>query len=353
MTIGQVPGNKLIIEKAIHQLNKRNNKEALRLFDQVISEGFNIPGLNYGRAIALARIGRVNEAVDLLKKMLVHIPNHRKAHQLLYELRSSTNVDFIGKMNSPEISKKEQGSCFRLPNKIYPDDVLIVSYPKSGNTWLRFLLANLLKLPGDEIDFHTVHKYIPEAGKEKDDFVELSRPRIIKSHACKASEYPRVVYLIRDGRDVYVSYYFHRLKQLPPDTTFRKFLERQDHYPGTWGEHVESWLFRGSHPNMLIVRYEDLCSDCFIQLKRIVGFIGLELTERQLKIAIDNSSFEKMRRIELERGRKFKDKGPDLFTRSGKPGDWKKYFGMEEKEIFKLREGPTLNKLGYEINNKW
>ena len=353
MTTGQVPHKQIIIEEAIHQLNKRNNAEALRLFDQVLSEGFNIPGLNYGKAVAFARMGRVNEAIDLLKKMLIHIPNHEKAHQLLDELRLFAYVGFKEEKKFPEISKKKQRSSIWLPNKIYSDDVFIVSYPKSGNTWLRFLLANLLKLPGEEIDFHTVHRYIPEVGEEEDNSVNVMRPRIMKSHACKISEYPRIVYLIRDGRDVYVSYYFHRLKQLPPDTTFKKFIERQDHYPSTWGEHIESWLFRGSNPNMLIVRYEDLFRDILNQLKRIVGFIGLELTERQLRIAIDNSSFEKMRRIELEKGRRFKDKGPDLFIRSGKPGDWKKYFGMEEKKIFKLRDGPTLNKLGYETNSNW
>lgn len=352
MTVCQVTSDKRIIEQAIHQLNKGNNKEALCLFDRVMSGGLNIPGLNYGKAIAYARMGRVNEAVDLLKKMLVHIPNHEKALKLLDELRSFTYVNFKEK-KSPEISMKKQRSSIWLPKKIFPDDVFIVSYPKSGNTWLRFLLANLVKLPDEEIDFHTVHRYIPEAGEEEDYSAKLIHPRIMKSHACKVSKYPRVVYLIRDGRDVYVSYYFHRLKQLSPETTFRKFIESQDHYPSTWGEHIESWLFRGYSPNLLIVRYEDLISDCLIQLKRIVGFIGLKLTEKKLKIAIENSKFDRMRRIELEKGRKFKNKGPDLFTRSGKPGDWKNYFGMEEKKIFKSREGPILNKLGYEINNSW
>jgi estrone sulfotransferase len=352
VTTKQLSRNKLFIEKAIQQLNKRNNQEALQLFNQVMSEGLNIPGLNYGKAIACARMGRLNEAVDLLKQLLVDIPNHEKAHKLLDELRSFAYVGFRGKKMPTEISVNEQRSSIWLPNKMYPDDVFIVSYPKSGNTWLRFLLANLLKPLGEEIDFHTVHKYIPEVG-EADNTVNLIRPRIIKSHACRISEYPKVVYLIRDGRDVYVSYYFHRLKHLPPDTTFREFIEHHDHYPCTWGEHIESWLFRGSNSNMLLVRYEDLLSDILKQLKRIVGFIGLELTAKQLKIAIENSSFEKMRRIEVEKGRKFKDKGPNLFTRSGKAGEWKKYFGMEEKKIFKLREGRTLIKLGYEIHNRW
>jgi tetratricopeptide (TPR) repeat protein len=352
VTIENQSSHRRIIEQAISQLNRKNDEKALRFFDQAINKGLNLPGLNYGKAIACARMGRVNEAVNLLKNMLIHFPNHKKAHQLLDELNSSIYIDFREKI-TPNNSIKEQKSSIWLPKRIYPDDVFIVSYPKSGNTWLRFLLANLVKLPGEEIDFHTVHKYIPEVGEEEGDSVKLIRPRMMKSHACRMTEYPRVVYLIRDGRDVYVSYYFHRIKQLSPDTTFRKFIERQDHYPSTWGEHIKSWLFCGCISNLLIVRYEDLFSDILNQLKRIVGFIGIELTEKQLKIAIENSKFENMRRVELEKGRKFKNNGPDIFTRSGKPGDWKKYFGMGEKRIFKLREGPILIKLGYEINKSW
>ena len=353
MTIELPSSQRQIIEQAICQLNRRNDTEALRLFDQAIFKGLNLPGLNYGKAIAFARMGEVSEAIDLLKQLLDKIPEHAKAHELLNELLSSPTFDSRVEENPSKIANKEQRPSPWLPNKIYSDDVFIVSYPKSGNTWLRFLLANLVKLPVEEIDFHTVHKYIPEVGEEENDSVKRIRPRIMKSHACKVNEYPRVIYLIRDGRDVYVSYYFHRLNQLSPDTTFKKFLERQDHYPSTWGEHVESWLFRGYNPNLLMVRYEDLHRDSLNQLKRIVGFIGLELTEKQLKIAIEKSKFEEMRRIELEKGRKFKVKGPDVFIRSGRPGDWKKYFGIKEKKIFKLREGSILNKLGYEINNSW
>lgn len=352
-TIVQVPSGKLTIEKAIEQLNAKNDVEALRLFDQVISEGSNIPGINYGKAVAFARIGRVNEAIDLLEKMLSRIPNYGIAKNLLDELKPCSSSGFREKETSLASSQKAKALSQWLPSTLYSDDIFITSYPKSGNTWLRFLLANLLKRQDEEIDFHTVHNYVPEVGKHEEIIKTLKRPRVMKSHAPFMHEYPKVIYLIRDGRDVYVSYYFHRLKQLSPDCTFREFLERQDHYPCTWGEHVANWLFKEPTSKILVVRYEDLVRNCLKQLKRILDFLGMERTEDQFKLAEEASSFTNMQRIESEKGRLYKNEGPEVFMRSGKSGDWKDFFRQEEKMIFKSREGQFLVKLGYETENNW
>jgi tetratricopeptide (TPR) repeat protein len=342
----------LIIEQALTQLNRKNNKEALSLFDQAISYGFNIPGLNYGMAIALARMGQFSKAFELLKKLLDKLPDHPKAYKLLAELSSFQNDNLISKKKTIEIPKKEQEGSIWLPGTQYPDDVFIVSYPKSGNTWLRFLIANLLKQE-EEINFHTVHNYVPEVGRQEEIIENLERPRIMKSHAPYIREYSKVIYLIRDGRDVYVSYYFYKLNQLLSGCTFREFLVRQDHYPCTWGEHVSSWLLRLSPSNLLLVRYEDLIRDCPKQLKRIASYLGLERTENQLSLASEKSSFDNMRRIEHEKGRLYKDLGPKVFMRKGKTGDWTNYFGQDEKTVFKSREGQILIELGYEIDDKW
>ena len=349
----QIPVGNSTIEKAIEQLNAKNDVEALRLFDKVISEGSNIPGVNYGKAVALARIGSVNQAIELLEELLNRIPNYGVAKDLLEELRPYPFSGFRSEKQVLASSQKEKALSQWRPNPLYADDIFITSYPKSGNTWLRFLLANLLKRHDEEIDFHTVHNYVPEVGKQAEIIKTLKRPRVMKSHAPYMPEYPKVIYLIRDGRDVYVSYYFHRLKHLSSGCTFREFLEDQDHYPCAWGEHVASWVFRESTSQMLIVRYEDLVHDCANQLKRILKFIGIDRTESQLKSAVKASSFKNMRRIEREKGRLYKKGGPDIFMRSGKTGDWKDYFNIEEKMIFKAREGQILVNLGYEKSNNW
>lgn len=241
-----------------------------------------------------------------------------------------------------------------VPAPVYPDDVFIVSYPKSGNTWVRFLIANLLKQGDEEIDFYTVHRYVPEVGRHNQMIQGLPRPRVMKSHARYRHEYPRVIYVVRDGRDVYVSYYFHSVTGSVAGTTFREFLRRRDHFPCLWGDHVESWLFRRyQQSEMLVVTYEGLIANCLGQLRRIADFIGLEAKERQLRSAVEAASFQNMRRLELERGRPYKHDGPEAFVRKAQPGNWREFFGPEEKAIFKSRERHALSGLGYEPDDNW
>src|SRR5271154_483438 len=78
---------------------------------------------------------------------------------------------------------------------ILPDDVFLVSYPKSGNTWIRFLLANLI-FPEQPATFANIHRLVPDpTDSAKRDFDRLPRPRIIKSHDCYDPRYPRVIYV--------------------------------------------------------------------------------------------------------------------------------------------------------------
>ena len=76
-----------------------------------------------------------------------------------------------------------------IPDTVYPDDTFIVSYPKSRNTWVRFLLANAL-YPNTDVDFHTIHELIPEVGEEGKRRSELPLPRLLKSHAPYQAAYP-------------------------------------------------------------------------------------------------------------------------------------------------------------------
>jgi hypothetical protein len=66
--------------------------------------------------------------------------------------------------------------------QILPDDVFLVSFPKSGNTWARFLVANLL-YPECPANFANIYKLVPDPeGTPKKHFDRMPRPRIIKSH---------------------------------------------------------------------------------------------------------------------------------------------------------------------------
>src|SRR5467141_466425 len=91
---------------------------------------------------------------------------------------------------------------------ILPDDVFLVSYPKSGNTWTRFLVANLV-YPEKNPDFSNINELIPDPeAMHKRDLERAARPRLIKSHQYFDPRYPKVIYIVRDPRDVVLSEYY-------------------------------------------------------------------------------------------------------------------------------------------------
>jgi hypothetical protein len=234
-------------------------------------------------------------------------------------------------------------------------DAAIVSYPKSGNTWVRFLIANILKRHDDEVvDFHSVQKYVPELGRHDDDIRRLPAPRIVKSHGYDARAARKVVYVLRDGRDAYVSYYFHLQARLALGTTFLQFLASPHVTSEPWVRHVSHWIIDAApHLQRLVVRYEDLLADCERELSRITDFLGLEVTRERVDAAVRASTFARLRELEVERGRPYRSSGPDVFVRRGEAGNWREFFGPEEIALFKMRDGDALLRLGYESDPSW
>jgi len=257
---------------------------------------------------------------------------------------------------SSKIMKKFKG---QTPSKgkfppLTDRDVFLVSYPRSGNTWVRFLIANLLKPEGIEIDFHNVQEYVPEINRNNDIIESLPSPRVIKSHALYKSAFPKVIYLVRDGRDVYVSYFYYRLKQLEEGTSFSEYIRRKDHFPSLWNEHVESWLtWDHAQPNLLLVRYEDLLSKPEVELRKIANFIGIQRSDEVISNAVEVSRFDKMREIDQTKGRKYNLTGTKDFVRKGKAGTWQEEFSREDIEFFKENAGDLLIRLGYESDLDW
>lgn len=239
----------------------------------------------------------------------------------------------------------------KTASPFWEDDVFVVAYPKSGITWMRFLLANLRT--DIEIDFHNVDEHIPVLGQEELIGNIKYRPRIIKSHE-KYQPYPRVIYLVRDGRDVYISYFHYLSNKLSPDVTFADFLENKYSAPCTWQEHIFSWI---SNPedqeNILLVRYEDMIKDTYLELKRVSDFISLGVSGERINTAVELSDFRNMQQMEQERGRSHKNTEGVTFVRRGQPGEWQDKYGAREKEIFKKTDGDALIKLGYETDANW
>ena len=145
---------------------------------------------------------------------------------------------------------------------VFPDDVFIVSYPKSGNTWTRFLVANLA-YPHEQVNFANINRLIPDPeALSKREMTRLPRPRYIKSHQYFDPRYQKIVYVVRDPRDVALSqYHFHRKRRLvedgaPVEQFITRFVAGGTSPYASWGENVGGWLATrlGWDPGSMVAR---------------------------------------------------------------------------------------------------
>src|ERR1700691_4384625 len=147
---------------------------------------------------------------------------------------------------------------------IFKDDVFITSYPKSGNTWIRFLIANLIH-PQEPVTFLNIGRIVPDPEWQSRNIVkDCPRPRAIKSHYSFDPRYKRVIFIVRDPRDIALSQHHFQIKRgiLKADTPIEGFVERfvkgETSDYGSWGQNVGSWLVaRCNTPDFLLLRYED------------------------------------------------------------------------------------------------
>ena len=122
---------------------------------------------------------------------------------------------------------------------VFPDDVFLVSYPRSGNTWTRFLIGNLI-YQDEPVTFANIESRLPEIYFNPDRVLRrLPRPRILKSHECFQPHYRRIIYIVRDPRDVAVSFYHHHIKagNIAEDYPIADFVPRfiAGEFDAKWG----------------------------------------------------------------------------------------------------------------------
>lgn len=236
---------------------------------------------------------------------------------------------------------------------ISADDAFLASYPKSGNTWVKFMLAQLVG--GHPVDFDSVERVIPDAGGQRDAPRVLPHGgRLIKTHEpyrpSLARYYKRVVYIARDGRDVAVSYYFSMLRTGLFEGEFPEFLDRFLEGSvggfGAWHEHVRSWL--EGRGDTLVLRYEDLLEDPAAGLEKAARHLGVTASAEDIAETVRENAAEKMRskesgtRIGRERVR------TDInFVRSASSGGWTEHFSDADVERFAEVAGDALRSCGY------
>lgn len=244
---------------------------------------------------------------------------------------------------------------------VLPDDVFLVSYPKSGNTWARLLISNLLS-PDKPADFWTINALVPELeAVTKRQLVRMQRPRVIKSHFAFDPRYPRVIYIARDPRDVVISEYHYQRKtsqindQYPMAEYVSRFIAGKTcPEDGSWGQNVASWIVtRDGGPEFLLLRYEMLLTDTMAELARIADFLGIAAGSQRLARIAELSSADRMRKLEATQSHAsslMKNGRKDVaFVRTAKSGSWRSELDESLVERIETAWGPIMQYLGYEL----
>ena len=250
------------------------------------------------------------------------------------------------------------------------NDVMFASFERSGNTWLRFVLFEILT--NDSAGFLNVNHLLPELGTHQDAKAVLpSGGRFIKTHHQYRSNYKRAVYLIRDLRDVMLSNwardkemgfskYFDNGKGM--DGYIESFLKGKVTRFGSWQSHVDSWVNcpLAKNGNLLVVRYEDLRKDTENGLLEILQFLDIKADRELIRRAVENNSLRAMR----EKEEKAKKSGATLgkgtllrkhnldredarFVRSGSVGGWRDKLSDAQIAMVTKYAGEALVKAGY------
>jgi len=248
-----------------------------------------------------------------------------------------------------------------------PHDMFQASYPRSGSTWLRFMLFQILR--GEEAGFGKIERVIPEIEAHRG--VPPLLPgggRLIKTHEQYRKDYTRAVFLVRDVRDVFLSCYVRAveagLAQLVSkgdiDSFLLNFLEGTALQQGSWQQHTRSWLESplAKNGNLMVVRYEDLRRSPEQVLGQLLRFLGVTPDVQVIRKAIENNSLQQMRAKE-DKARQIGEQSSLLgchnstgedgrFVRKGAVGGWREKLTDAQIKLIDQYAGDVLATLGYE-----
>jgi hypothetical protein len=248
-----------------------------------------------------------------------------------------------------------------------PQDAFLASYPRSGSTWLRFMLFEILA--GEDAGFRKIEDRLPEINQHRGIAPILPRGgRLIKTHEQYRKEYKRAVFLVRDIRDVFLSSYagfsalgLNRLVSKGDiDSFLQSFLEGKAYQMGSWQQHSRSFLESpiAKDGNMLVVRYEDLRQKPEENLIRLLEFIGITPDVARIRRAIENNTLQQMRAKEdkakkagehsILLGHRTSKEEDRRFVRKGAVGGWRGKLTDAQVKLVEDYAGDTLTAVGYE-----
>ena len=270
----------------------------------------------------------------------------------------------------------------------------IASYPKSGNTWLRMFLDSYVT--GFPVDFYNAYKYVI-GDLEKNTYqltcarplqqlnayeqymyypavllnllaLQRTRDLCIKTHnaKCVVEGYPVIppkitggaIYLIRDPRDVAISYSKHLGISInktitlmnDPGTSGVQLDTSLMHIMLTWSDHVRSWTIKNKDVNHMVIKYEDMLENTEELFRKVLKFMCIgDLDEDRFRFGMEQSSLSHLQKLEDEKG--FPEKGKAAsgrFFRKGKAGQWKTVLTKQQIERIEDNHEEMMDAFGYE-----
>jgi hypothetical protein len=231
-----------------------------------------------------------------------------------------------------------------------PSDICFVSYPKSGSTWLSYIIV-LLTGGGDPSgstlrgSLHWVESSWTYP-RSAEDLERAAAPRIFKSHmpypmalGGEPAKNPcRYIYIARNPKDVCASYYYFESGK----SWSGYYNGGWDHWldmfvggrvqRGDWFDHTLSWWEHRHADNILFLKFEDLKLDTRGQLEKIAKFLGVCVSDDQLREVERKIGFTAMQQTEFSGLKDVKEFSK--FFRKGEIGSWKEYFTVEQSEAF-------------------
>ena len=245
-----------------------------------------------------------------------------------------------------------------LPAQIRKTDVFLVGFPRSGASWLSFILAGLAN-PGKKITLANFRDYVPDInnyylGGNLGDFgrilgKNLKPPRIIFVHALFNPIFPKVIYIMRDPRDSLVSLWHFQNKLHPRlKVPLDEFVLRKRFWPASWDRFVTSWFIENRHPKLFLVKYEELHIKPVSTLKKLAAFLERNWSGKEIKRGVLASKFRQLQRLERKYGFVGMPEGK-RFLRSGKIGTFRHELKPETLRALNQRYGRLLKKFGYAL----
>jgi hypothetical protein len=232
-----------------------------------------------------------------------------------------------------------------------PDDIFIVTYPRSGTTWMQMIIHQLSS--DGNMDFIHISERVPFFERfrlTRKDIDSLPGPRLFKTHLGYGGPFwksipkgpCKYIYVARDGRDVATSYYHFYRTHLRFKGTFedffRLFMQGRVQY-GSWFRHVAGWWAHRNDPNVLFLSYEELLEDTAGSLERIANFCGFSLPPEKMPELLERCSFAYMKKHESKFDHLTEvmwENGlvPESFLRKGKAGEGRDQLSSEQGTVF-------------------